>query len=57
MFEDLINRTNIILASIILALYLIFVLSRLLKPKKSRYDQEIEAILASEKHKVKGRFD
>ncbi len=57
MFEGIFNKTNIILGSIILGLYIIFILFRALKPKKSNYERELDSILNSDKHKVKGRFD
>lgn len=50
-------KTQIILGAIILGLYVIYILYRVLKPKKSTYEQEIEKVLTSDKNKVKGRFE
>ncbi|MBI2133854.1 hypothetical protein HYU11_04185 [Candidatus Woesearchaeota archaeon] len=57
MFENLFNKTNILLASIILALYIAFIVSRLLFSGKSKYEKDMDRILTSDKHKVKGRFE
>ncbi len=54
---EFLNKTTLTLIAIIVGLYLGFILFTLLKPKKSDYEQEMEKILTSDKHKVKGRFE
>lgn len=51
------NRTYMVLGAIVLALYVAYIIARNLKPAKSDYEQEIDRIMNSDKHKVKGRFE
>ena len=51
------DKTALVLAGIILVLYAAFLIYRALSSGKSEYELEMEMILASEKYKVKGRFE
>ena len=58
MFDSILgNKTIIILATIVVSLYILYLISRLLKPKKSDYEKELDTILTSDQYKVKGKFE
>ena len=53
-----IGKIVVAIAVVVFCIYLLYIVYHLLRPsRKSNYDSEVDAILASDKHKVKGRFE
>ena len=58
MFENIFqNKTILVVAASVIAVYISFLIFKLLVPVKSDIDSDIEQILTSDKYKVKGRFE
>lgn len=56
-FGRIMENKALLLVLAFMALYAAFAAFRVLKSGKSDYEKDIERILTSDKHKVKGRFE
>ena len=63
MFENIVNsdllagNRAMLVVLVLVGIYAAFVALRLLKSGKSDHERDIERILTSDQHKVKGRFE
>jgi hypothetical protein len=51
------NKVVIVLATIVVSIYIVYLIIRILRPKKSDYEKELDVILNSDQYKVKGKFE
>ncbi len=56
-FGRIMENKALLLVLVFMCLYAAFAAFRILKSGKSDYEKDIERVLTSDKHKVKGRFE